>query len=509
MSFEDFLIIFLVGPLPLLVFAMCCWRAVTIVVRRTPQNARGLARRMTTIQVPVGVIAGLISLGGMIGCFLSVMNGGLHDGTAPAIGAYAAFGLLLALALIPLARIKSALRVMTDSDPTSVQLDIDSEAGKLEFAGWMTLCLALIVTVVMMSFGLLLLLVFGLGVIPVLFWQRRRDREGQLLWLLAISARNNSDLAEDLEAHAQGWTGAHAVRLRQLAVYLRAGRPLGVALSQVSALLPRWVISSIQIGDETGTLKAVLAECATAHMSWLRQRFRTGSITGLLIYIVTYLWATVGLVSFQMYFIVPKYKAIFEGFGTELPWLTETLIHASDVAAPFVMLGTPLAMIVALIMLRCDHLGWRNVRWRVFGRLYPRFDGAPILRHLARVIEKGAALPDGLLAIANRYHRPSVCQALAAVYVDTEAGGDCWTALLRKGFLSRRDVALIEAAQRNNNLPWALRELADVREQRYIFHIDSLAQILRPIVVFTVGITVGWICIAMFLPTAKLVNDLS
>ena len=131
------------------------------------------------------------------------------------------------------------------------------------------------------------------------------------------------------------------------------------------------------------------------------------------------------------------------------------------------------------------------------------------MRHLARTMDKGKTLPDGLLAIANSYHRPTVAESVGQVYVTTESGGDCWKSLLERGFLSRRDLTLIEAAKRSGNLPWALREIADVREKRFIFRIDTTVQFFRPIPVLAIGLLVGWICIALFLPVVKLVNDLS
>ena len=70
-------------------------------------------------------------------------------------------------------------------------------------------------------------------------------------------------------------------------------------------------------------------------------------------------------------------------------------------------------------------------------------------------------------------------------------------------------LALIEAAQRVGNLPWALREIADVREKRYIFRVDTLVQLFRPVPIIAIGLFVGWVCVAMFMPVVKLVNDLS
>jgi type II secretory pathway component PulF len=507
--FAEFLLLTASFLIPLLVFGFCWWRAVEISQLRTPRNSRLLARKVTPLIVVNLGIAIVVTLLGLVPLVAMVVGG---DKIELEFFGLLALGVLLGILTTPLFKIQTSLRTeLPDDDPVHLAgFDQGTESAGISL--WTILCaLGIVIAIlgVFLGFGFLILSVLIFGLIPVLFWQRRRAREGQLLWLLALSVRNGHDLPRQIQDHAATWAGSYAIRLRQLAARLRAGQPLGIALSQIPGLLPCWVIASIRIGDETGTLSAVLGECATTQLNWMKERFRTGSIGSLLIYLACYPWVILAPVSFTMYYIVPKFKAIFEGFGTELPGVTENFIRAYDTWIPWVSLLAPFSFIAVLLLLRFDHSGWRNVRTRLFWRLYPRYDASPIMRHLARMIEKGKTLPDSLLAIANLYHRPSIAESVAEVYVATESGGDCWESLLRQGFLSRRDLALIAAAQRVDNLPWALREIADVREKRYVFRVDTTVQFFSPIPILAVGAIVAWVCIALFLPVVKLANDLS
>ncbi|MFT5322545.1 MAG: type IV pilus assembly protein PilC [Planctomycetaceae bacterium] len=507
MRADELLFLSAIILIPILVSGFCWWRATLIPQLRTPHNTRFLARKVTpliVINVGIAVCCTLIGL---------VMSVALLADDKPDVamifGAYAVFGILLGVGTRPLFKIRSALRALNDDEDYSVPDLPRPVSESFGITLWWSVAVLISAFAMCLSFGLFLVSAFFFGLIPLLLWQRRRGREGQFLWLLALSVRNNHDLAQEVQDHAATWSGSYATRLRQLAVYLNAGRPLGLALERVPGLLPRWVIASIKIGDETGTLSEVLSECATAELNWMKNRFRTGSIASLLIYLVCYPWVIIGPVSFMIIYIVPKMKVIFQGFGTEMPSVTESFLDACDTWLGAVVLFTPFAFIAALLLLRFDHSGWRNVRTGLFRTFYTRYDSSPIMRHLARMIEKGRTLPDSLLAIANSYHRPTVAESIADVYVETESGGDCWKSLLKRGFLSRRDLALIEAAQRVGNLPWALREIADVREKRYIFRVDTLVQLFRPIPIIAIGLFVGWVCIAMFMPVVKLVNDLS
>lgn len=511
MQIEQIIALIGIVLVPLMVSGFCWWRAHSIRDQRTPQNTRLLARKITpliVVSLGTGILCTAI---GSIGC-LAVMIGSDEFAWLVFWGIYAVSGVGLSLVAIPLFRIRAALRAVDEDDDYSRlsddELVIEPPAISLGTIVFAVACVLALLTV-FLGIGFFILSTLFFGLIPLLFWQRRRAREGQFLWLLALSVRSGHDLAQEVQDHAATWKGSYAVRLKQLAVYLKAGRPLGVALERVPGLLPRWVVASIRIGDESGTLSEVLNECATTQLNWMKERFRTGSIGSLLIYLACYPWVILAPVSFMTYYIVPKFKAIFDGFGAELPGITETFIRSCDIWLVWMWLAAPMMFLGTLLLLRFDHTGWRNLRWKVFRAFYPRYDASSIMRHLARMIEKGRTLPDSLLAIANAYHRPTVASSVAEVYVETESGGDCWTSLLKRGFLSRRDLALIEAAQRSGNLSWALREIADVREKRYLFRVDTLVQLFRPVPIIAVGLLVAWVCIAMFLPVIKLVNDLT
>lgn len=506
MRFDEFLLLSGIVCVPLLVFGFCWFRATQIPQERTPHNARLLARKVTTLIVTNVGISVAVALIGVIPLVAMAVGG---DKIELEFFGPVVLGFLLGVATRGMFKIRAALRTERDDDDYSVQASLPHFSEGFGLRVWGLSGVIISIFALFWNFGLFVLAVLIFGLIPLMFWQRRRGREGQLLWLLALSVRGGHGLAQEVEDHAATWSGAYAVRLRQLAVYLKAGRPLGMALERVPLLLPSWVIASIRIGDETGTLSEVLNECSTAHLNWMKDRFRTGSIGSLLIYLACYPWVILAPVSFIMYYIVPKFKMIFEGFGTDLPGVTQAFISVYDSGLPFVLLSAPCSLVGVLVLLRFDHSGWRNVRMPLFRTFYPRFDAAPIMRHLARTIDKGKTLPDALLAIANSYHRPTIAVSVAQVYVETESGGDCWKSLLMRGFLSRRDLTLIEAAQRSGNLPWALREIADVREKSYIFRVDTFVQFFRPVPIIAVGLLVGWICIALFMPVVKLLNDLS
>lgn len=535
--------IFFGGVLPLLALAFCYWRMVANVLGRIPADVRRRARHISVYAIVAGSVAALYVLGGIAGVIGTVTSGGLGDDTVAA-SAGALFGLLVALTLVPAFTVVGQLRRLDRDDQEQLEIEIDRSTGWIELWAWTALTLAVLVGSLMLGIAVVFALAVLLLVVPTMVWYRQRNREAQLLWLLALSVRQKRDLATELDRHARTWSGFHACRLRELSMQMKAGRSLPTALMlcrpeppssariglwiligtftgtlffvilywvfvRHRGLLPAWCLTGIRVGDESGTLDVALAECATQHLTWLRDRSRNGSPSGLVFYLSMVLLFLGTITAFLCYTIVPKYKAIFNGFGVELPQVSQAVYAMCDLLAGpllFVLPGVPLLMLVIMGM---DHAGWRNLRFRPFASFYRRFDASEILRHLARTIENRQPLTDALLAIANNHHRPVIAEACAEILSRVESGTSCWTQLWASGFLHKRDLAVIESAERSGNLTWALREIATIREQRLQYRVDALLILLRPIVILLMGVLVGAITIAMLLPILKLINDLS
>lgn len=497
---------FVGGILPILAVAFCNWRIVRIVGRRTPELSLKTARRVSVYALLVGLCAGGALLLGVGGAIFSVLTEQFND--APGFVGIGMFGLLYLFCQIPSFRVVGQIRNLADDNQDNLELTIDRSAGWIERWGWVNLVLAGLLfsmLIVPMFLVAILFLLFGL---PALIWQRQRARESQLLWLLALATRHNRDLTFEVKCHARGWTGFHACRLRELATYLASGQSLGIALQMVPHLLPPWAVAAILTAEETGTLNQTLTESATGHVVMMKERYRTGSPAGLIVMGVTYLSATTGIVAFLCYFIVPKYEAIFEGFGTELPWETVLFIQASHVVANYFYLFMWFPLFL-LWLVHVDHRGWRTLKMRLLTWFYPLFDASGVLRQLAHTIERNQPISHGLLSLANCHYRPSVAETMAQVYVEVESGDDPWQLLHHNRFVTRRDLAVIQTAERVGNLPWALREVAHLRERRLQHQLDLALTFLRPALVLLLGVLVGIVCYTMFLPLIKVTSDLS
>ncbi len=340
---------------------------------------------------------------------------------------------------------------------------------------------------------------------------RRRAREAELLWMLATSVLSQRNLADDVEAYAGGSWGMRHKRLLELADRLRRGLPHS-ELAVPQGLLSRTATLEIQAGIQSGKLAEALRSAAVKHTRQLTDDSHSLDAHAAVTYPAAVLVVMTLIVGFVMYYIIPKFKKIFDDFGTELPVMTRTLIGGSDAVVNYWYLASPLVYVViaSIVTVAMAHVyGWREMWQHWAGRWMVRPHTSDVLRSLASTVELGAPIERGFDPFVSS-HGPILLQRrAAAIRLGLSQGESCWELLARERFLKPNEIALIETAQRAGNLPWALRALADSLDRRWLYRLKAGLELLRPAAILVLGLLVAFVAIAIFMPLVKLLNDLS
>jgi type II secretory pathway component PulF len=135
-----------------------------------------------------------------------------------------------------------------------------------------------------------------------------------------------------------------------------------------------------------------------------------------------------------------------------------------------------------------------------------------VLRMLAAAFAQGKTVAGALGQLTggwSAYPSPFVRRRLAATQRLVEAGHPWQEALLRSRLVAPSDVAVLTAAQEAGNLPWAMRMLADRKMRLTAFRWSIVQQIVFTIIVLAFGLFVLWVGVAMIIPLADLVENLS
>ncbi len=350
----------------------------------------------------------------------------------------------------------------------------------------------------------------------VTFVRAKAAQEATLLWTLAVGIEKQFPLVPFLLAMADEARGSWRWKVRGLAELLSADMSIPDALESVPGILPSDTIAMIRVGAKTGNVSGALREAAT--LARRRSESPVANIPGTFFYVAALMFSLLCVGGFIMYYIIPKYKVIFEGFDTKLPALTQSVISISSAGANFwylLILGLPVALVGLWIGTAfCLDLlglgpGWGRSPFALSVRFSPRLKTPPLLRCLAVCIEGGRPLVQALGSLSENHPDMYFRRRLSQIFDDVSRGDECWLALRACGMLRRGEPALLEAAQRVGNLPWALRCIADNIERRALYRFHLAVQFIDPALTLAAGFVIGTFCASMFLPLVELLHKLS
>ncbi len=365
----------------------------------------------------------------------------------------------------------------------------------LIFVWWISIPLALLATVIFIS----------------TIAMHARARELMSLWALSVAARSQDELSVQLARFTNDSRSARRGPLRRLALRLAEGEPLGFLLPN-ARVLPATAQMQVQAGLDAGHLAEALTEAAareTARFSSDQRIVRPYTLA----YLASVGMVTIFIVGFLMYYIIPKFKKIFEDFDTALPEMTVSLISMSDAVVNYwYIFALPLGPCVWLAFATdwmAERHGYRQSFGKLIGTFIPRLFLPDVLRGLSWGVRGEQLLHKTLQAMADAAPNIELDRRLRMAATQLEAGQPLGSTLYGMGLLTAPEVEFLERAEELGNLPWMLETLAESNERRWEARFVRVSVWLQPIATLMLGLIVGFIAIALFMPLLKLINDLS
>jgi len=369
---------------------------------------------------------------------------------------------------------------------------------------------------VLTCFPLLWAFVPGLLLIaPILFAaalmrMSQRVERTRFLWTLAIAVEHGMDLPSEVEAFGSGARWKNKERYMAMGGRLRDGARLSDALATDGALTSAEVIAAVRVAEQTGSLAGTLRAAAARHQDALCRTPGDRSIITLIGYYWVVLVVLTAITWGLSYWVAPKFEMIFRDLGAEMPALSKHVLDVSPGSMMFMLLIVPLLVLPAGILVL---LTTRSVEdtaasaWGPLSRILPRRDAPGVLRWLALAVAGNRPLAPIIIDVAERQPNRGLSLRLLRAAHAMEGGTAPWEALSHEYFLSRREVAAVEVADRAGSAPLALNAIADTIERTQVRRVLVWIEWLRPIVMLVFGGLVAVYCLAYFLPVVALLWD--
>ncbi len=374
-----------------------------------------------------------------------------------------------------------------------------------------------------------------IAVVLYLVTTRKYANRVAMLWIIATAIKHDMPLPGLIRAQARQSWGKRKRMLFEMASDLSGGTSLAEVVDTYRSVIPEQGRLAIHIGSDSGTLDQSL----DAALEYLERRPHEviRDFQMVFFYLTAVLTAWIFLASFIMYWIVPRFKDIFLGFGLDIPEMTLTFIGFADFCVNYFYLFPlallfliPLGVLFASLVtggldlpdkgyrpLRLDML-WRPGRlldWLYYlllkqgVRFSPQRATADILRYLGVVAQADKPIL-GAIDTLSQYHKAGDIRAkLLNVKERLKQGGVLWELLAAKGFLSKQKAALLHTAEVAGDLPYALKEKSLQFEKEHQHRMICFMEYVRVAAILMLCLMTAFFAISLFMPLIQLMNDLS
>ncbi len=296
---------------------------------------------------------------------------------------------------------------------------------------------------------------------------------------------------------------------------IEEGATLSEAMARHPRTFSRLYISMIQAGEAGGMLEIILLRLADLMEKSQRLRRR---IKGAMIYPASVMVVALLIVTGIVVFVVPRFREIFRDFKADLPAITVYLLSFSDfVANRFgwaILLGIPLGVWLLVKMLRRSAAGrvaWDALLLRVpvLGRIVRKSAISRFSRTLGTLLAAGVPILDALQiardTVGNAVFERSLGRAQRAI-----REGQSLTVPLRESKAWGLLVCnMIEVGEETGDLDKMLLKIADAFDDQVDTMISSLVSLLEPLMVIALGVIVGGIVLALFMPLVTILQKLT
>jgi type IV pilus assembly protein PilC len=243
-------------------------------------------------------------------------------------------------------------------------------------------------------------------------------------------------------------------------------------------------------------------------------------VIGAMVYPICVISFAVGIVTGIMIMVVPKFKEIFLDFDVKLPKLTVMLIEISNWFVSgrppgwAIILFSPIAFWLFLKLMK-QSKGGRYVVDTVFlhipilGKILEKNTVARFTRTLGTLVNAGVPILEAINITKETAGNEVYARALETVH-DAIREGDSFANPLRAAKVCDSIVVnMIDVGEETGDLDKMLIKIADNYDDEVETLVDGLVSLLEPVMVVCLGLIVGFIVVALFLPLVTLIESVS
>ncbi len=289
---------------------------------------------------------------------------------------------------------------------------------------------------------------------------------------------------------------------------VQGGETFHESIAKHPRVFNRLFTSMVKAGEHGGLLAEILDRLAGFLEDSARLRKKVKSAMTYPVVVISIAFA---ITTFLIVRVVPIFGEIFKDFGAKLPAPTQFLIDLSDFVRGewyFLILGIGGTIFGLRAFLRSQRGKQLTDKWKlklpVFGPLVHKICMSRFSRTFAQLIRSGVPILEVLDIVGGTSGNHVIETSIKSVSEDVEKGDNLSIALSKKSVFPPMLLRMVAAGEATGKIDTMLEKMADFWDEEIEAMLDALTSLIEPMLIVFLGVIVGGIVIAMFLPIFKL-----
>jgi type IV pilus assembly protein PilC len=317
-------------------------------------------------------------------------------------------------------------------------------------------------------------------------------------------------LVQSLDVIISGIENSEFVKIvQQIRNDVSGGTTLAAAVRKFPEQFDEMFCNLINVGEESGTLDTLLVRIADYRE---RVELIKGKVKKAMIYPAIVLTVAFFISLFLIIFVVPKFETLYRGFGKELPLMTQMLINTSKFIGEwwYLILGIIAGTVFFLIRHYKNSPDFRRSISRiilstpVFGMLLRKSIISRFSRTLATMFNAGVPLVEAMEPVASAAGNDIYRDIILLMRDNVAAGQQMHETLRRNDLFPTMVTQMIAIGEQSGTLDTMLSKVADFYEEQVNDAVDTLSTLLEPMIIIILGVVVGGIVVALYLPVLSM-----
>lgn len=290
---------------------------------------------------------------------------------------------------------------------------------------------------------------------------------------------------------------------------IESGRSLAESLAQYPLYFDDLFVHLVDAGERSGTLETLLDKIATykEKTEKIKKKVKKALVYPSAVMVVAFI-----VTGIMLYFVVPQFQSLFEGFGADLPAFTKMVVSLSEFVREYWWLMGAIigGSIFGFIFMKKRSLKMRRaldrigLKFPVVGDILYKSSVARFARTLSTMFAAGVPLVEALDSVAKASGNIVFEDAIFIMKDQVSSGQQLQLAMQQAALFPAMAVQMVAIGEESGSLDAMCAKVAEFYEEEVDNLVDSLTSLLEPLIMSVLGVLVGGLVVAMYLPIFKL-----